>query len=384
VANEVTRHIKEKVKTALWGKSAGRCQFNGCNRPLYQSPITLERVNIAEAAHIYSFSKDGPRGWGPFVTNKKDLNEVGNLMLMCHDCHKTIDQDTNGERYSADLLRKWKKEHEYRVWTVAGISPSNKSHVVFYGANIGEQKSPLQYDEAVAAMFPTKYPVNPEATELSMSSSLADKDAEYWLAESKHLDSIFMQQIVPQISSGNNVHYSLFSLAPMPLLIKLGCLLTDKVEVDTYQPIREPKTWKWQPMPDDFDFIVEPPKTSHGVPALVLSLSAHIDHSRIYNELGDDVDIWEIKTPDGFQHNDFIRAPEQLSLFRKAMRKVIEQISAHHGLDTQLNIFPAMPVSCAVELGRIRMPKASMPWHIYDQNFNTKKFEPTITIQGGK
>ncbi len=66
MANEVTRYIKEKVKTALWGKSAGRCQFNGCNRPLYQSPITLEQVNISEAAHIYSFSKDGTRGWGTF------------------------------------------------------------------------------------------------------------------------------------------------------------------------------------------------------------------------------------------------------------------------------------------------------------------------------
>ncbi|MDO6488049.1 SAVED domain-containing protein [Colwellia sp. 6_MG-2023] len=383
MASEVTRYIKEKVKTALWGKSAGRCQFNGCNRPLYQSPITLEAVNIAEAAHIYSFSKAGPRGWGPFVTNKAELNEVGNLMLMCHDCHKTIDQDTTGKKYSADLLQKWKKEHEHRVWTVAGISLSNKSYVVFYGANIGEQKSPLQYDQAVTAMFPTKYPVSSAPLTLSMSSSLTDRDAEYWAAESKQLETVFTQQITPLISAGENIHFSLFSLAPMPLLIKLGCLFTDKISVDTYQPIREPKTWSWQVMPDNFDFIVVEPQSKQRMPVLVLSLSAHIESSRVHEVLGDDVDIWEIKTPREFQHNDFMRSPEQLALFRQAMRKVIESISAHYGLDTELNIFPAIPVSCAVELGRIRMPKASMSWRIFDQNYQTKTFNETITIHGG-
>lgn len=384
MAKEVTRYIKEKVKTALWGKSAGRCQFNGCNRPLYQSPITLEQVNISEAAHIYSFSKDGPRGWGPLVTNKEALNDVDNLMLMCHDCHKTIDQDKKGEKYSAELLLKWKKEHEHRVWTVAGINPSNKSHVIFYGANIGEQMSPLQYQEAVNAMFPSKYPYSVDAIELSMSSSLKDKDQEFWIAESKHLEEIFNQQITPKLSLSDCNHFSLFSLAPMPLLIKLGCLFTDKVDVETYQPIREPKTWRWQSPPDDFEFDVTIPDVVNQSPVLVLSLSAHIDHSRVYDVLGHDVDIWEVSTPIDFQHNDFIRAPEQLSKFRVTMRKLLEKISAQYGLDVQLKVFPAMPVSCSVELGRVRMPKASMPWEIFDQSYSTKVFEPTITIQGGK
>lgn len=384
MAKEVTRFIKEKVKTALWGKSAGRCQFNGCNRPLYQSPITLEQVNISEAAHIYSFSKDGPRGWGPFVTNKEALNDVDNLMLMCHDCHKTIDQDKVGKKYSAELLLKWKKEHEYRVWTVAGISPLNKSHVTFYGANIGEQTSPLQYKAAVSAMFPHKYPISSEAIELSMSSSLRDKDGEFWAAESKHLEQIFEQQIVPKLRAEDCTHFSLFSLAPMPLLIKLGCLFTDKVDVETYQPIREPKTWRWQSQPDNFDFEVRLPEQVNGTPVLLLSLSSQIDHARVHGVLGHDVDIWEVTTPTGFQHNDFIRSPEQLAQFRTTLRILIERISASYGLATPLNIFPAMPVSCSVELGRIRMPKASMPWLIFDQNYSTNAFEPTITIHGGK
>ena len=79
---EITRAIKDSVRSMLWGTAAGRCQFNGCNRPLYKSPITTETVNISEAAHIYSFSEDGPRGWGPFVLNKDKLNDIDTINLL--------------------------------------------------------------------------------------------------------------------------------------------------------------------------------------------------------------------------------------------------------------------------------------------------------------
>jgi hypothetical protein len=70
---EVTRYIKKEVERELWARAAGRCQFNGCNRPLYKSPVTQEKVNISEKAHIYSFSEKVPRGWGPFKKDRKTL-----------------------------------------------------------------------------------------------------------------------------------------------------------------------------------------------------------------------------------------------------------------------------------------------------------------------
>src|SRR5688572_25140704 len=103
MAKEVTRYIKREVERELWARAAGRCEFDGCNRLLYKSPVTQERVNIAEKAHIYSFSEGGPRGWGPFENEKELLNSISNLLLACHDCHRKIDADKNGVRYSADL-----------------------------------------------------------------------------------------------------------------------------------------------------------------------------------------------------------------------------------------------------------------------------------------
>lgn len=382
MAEDITRYISNDVERELWAKAAGRCQFNGCNRPLYKSPVTQEKVNISEKAHIYSFAKDGPRGWGPLVTNKKELNKISNLMLMCHDCHKLIDQDKTGNKYSASLLQRWKNDHEQRIYITAGIAPNCKSHVVIYGANIGDEKSPIQYLEVAEAMFPVRYPAEDKPITLSMSCEHEDRNSHYWKTENDHLYAIFQRQIEPRIKENNPAHFSLFSLAPQPLLIKLGTMFTDKIPVDVYQPIREPKTWKWQAYPDGFDFIsIEPPNTNHP-PALIISLSDSVSHDRVTAELGASISIWEITVPRTFLHNDFIRSSAQLSQFRETVRKIMVSIKEKHGQTTPLNIFPAMPVSCAIEMGRSRMPKADMPWIIYDQNHKEGKFIKALEVSG--
>ncbi|MBI5642617.1 MAG: SAVED domain-containing protein [Deltaproteobacteria bacterium] len=377
---EVTRHIKREVERELWARAAGRCQFNGCNRILYKSPVTQERVNISEKAHIYSFSEDGPRGWGPFKKNPKSLNDVGNLILTCHDCHNTIDQNKDGAKYSASLLLQWKKEHEYRVVTVTGIAANRKSHVIFYGSNIGEQRSPLQQEDAMEAMFPKRYPVSENSVCLSMSCSHEDKTPAFWESESAHLNRVFNQKVLPLVESDQIKHFSLFCLAPIPLLIQLGALFTDKISVDSYQPIREPNGWHWQEFPEGFDFIIKKPEKANGEPVLVISLSDIISHERIRKVMGENVSIWELTVPVEHIGNDNIRNSVQLSMMRTVVRKLMVLIKEAHGSTAPLSVFPAMAVSCSIEMGRARMPKADMPWIIYDQSNKEKKFIKTITI----
>lgn len=379
---KLARGIKRDAERELWGRAAARCQFSDCDRLLYKSPVTQESGNFAEMAHIYSFAKNGPRGWGPFAFNKKGLNQAGNLLLVCHDCHKKIDADKKGERYSADLLKEWKAEHERRVRIASGIRPDKKSHVVLYGARIGEEESPLSYRAAAEGMFPDWYPVDDRSVDLSMSSALDDSEPGYWTAQESHLRKEFDRQIVPRIKEKAPNHFSVFSLAPQPLLIQLGALLTDKVPAVVYQPHREPQTWKWQPHLDGFKFIIHEPEDRSGEPVLVFSLSGKIDHSRIEAVLGVGVSIWEVTVDD--PHNDFIRSEAQVSMFRETMRKLIAKIQAEHSTAVDLKLFPAMPVTCAVELGRIRMPQADLPWVIYNQSRKHQKFIQTITVGGQK
>lgn len=376
---EVTRYIKREVERELWARAAGRCQFAGCNRILYKSPVTQEPLNISEKAHIYSFSKDGPRGWGPFVTNKKQLNEMPNLLLLCHDCHESIDSEIDGGRYPAKLLQAWKLEHEKRIAIVAGVDPSKKSHVLLYGANIGDQVSKLQTEAAKDSLFPDWYPSEEHPVCLSMNWEGKDNQNTYWKSESQNLTDAFNRQIRPLIDRADPFHFSIFALAPMPLMIQLGALLTDKVPAQVYQLHREPtETWQWLDGPPDFSFLINKPFSFENPPVLVISLSASIVHDKVTSVVGELVSIWELTITE--PHNDFLKSKEQLSRFRETVRKLMVDIDKAHGSETHLSIFPAMPVSCAVELGRVRMPKANLPWVIYDYNNKNGGFVEALRI----
>lgn len=380
MAKEVTtRYINREVERELWARAAGRCQFNGCNRLLYKSPVTQEPVNISEKAHIYSFSEKGPRGWGPFFTKKNQINDISNIMLVCHDCHKAIDQDKNGLRYSGDLLIKWKEEHERRIAIVTGVDPSKKSHIVLYGANIGEQTSKLQPEAAKDALFPDWYPAEEHAIHLSMKWEGKDDEEDYWKTEVQNLKTAINRHIVPLLNTAGPYHLSIFALAPIPLMIMLGTLLTDKIPAQVYQLHREPHSnWKWLNGPSNFTFQVKRPTSFEHPPALVISLSDIISHERVKAVLGDSVSIWELMIEN--PNNDFLKSQEQLSLYRETIRQLMIDIGKAHGKSACLSIFPAMPVACAVELGRVRMPKADCRWNIYDQNNKLNKFIHAIEI----
>lgn len=379
-SQDVTRHIRRNVERELWARAAGRCQFSGCNRTLYKSPVTQERVNISEKAHIYSFSCLGPRGRGALGKNVRLINDVCNLMLVCHDCHKKIDQERDGGRYSAELLRQWKLQHEKRVANVTGVDPHKKSTVVLYGANIGDEKSPLRPLQAHLAMFPHSYPSDENSVCLGMTWEGKDHQSDYWATEAQNLEKGFNRWIRPRIAEGE--HFSIFAFAPMPLLTQLGALFTDKVPSHVYQLHREPEqSWQWSEQPHNTDYIIKTPRICEHPPAVIISLSAPIAHHRVTSVVGERVAIWELTIDE--PNNDFLKTREQLSKFREVVRRLMIQIAERHGSHVPLAIFPAMPVAAAIELGRIRMPKADMPWIIYDHNNKVGSFVKALEIGGG-
>jgi 5-methylcytosine-specific restriction endonuclease McrA len=372
-----SRHIRDATRCLLWGKAAGRCEFSGCNRELWKSPVTQEQVNIAEAAHIYAFSSDGPRGNDGIDIEK--LNEVANLMLACHDCHKTMDNDGEGERYSVELLQQWKAEHERRIEIVTGVDPKKKSHVVLYGAGIGEHNKPLNFAEAAHALFPGWYPAEDRPIALEIVDGIEkDSTADYWKLQRTNLETKFRLRVKERIERGEIEHISVFALAPQPMLILLGTLMIDITPAEVYQRHREPTaTWDWPSASGDFQFQVSEPPSFKGPPALVLALSAPVNDERITSVL-DGAAIWKITVPQ--PNTDLVKSREQLSRFRTLMRELLDRIKSRHGQEVPLHIFPVAGVSPSVELGRIRMPKAHMPWKIYDQNNQRGGFVPALDI----
>lgn len=363
----------------LWGRAAGRCEFEGCNQALYKSSVTQEPVNTAQKAHIHAFSAAGPRG--DQRAARRSLNSIENLMLVCGGCHTNIDKHWTRNRYTASMLRKWKATHEERIARVAEISPDKRSHILLFHANIGDHRAPLHYRHAADAIFPDHYPAEDHAIEFGYRNSPLSEATKslFWDAESHGLDAKF-GMVRRRIDDGDIAHISVFAIAPQPLLIRLGMLLGDIVPADVYQLHREPRpTWKWParttPRPA---FEVRRPASTSGPPALVLALSATVTEGRVASILGSEAAIWTVTVP--VPHKEIVKSPNQLSEIRPLFRQLFDEIKAVHGQSALLHVFPAMPVSLAVELGRARSPKADMPWRIYDQVNELGGFVPALDI----
>lgn len=370
-------YIPDWVKYCLWGQSGGRCQYAGCNQPLYRDGLTKTEFNSAYIAHIVADKETGPRG-DP-VLSAKLKSDLSNLMLLCDVHHRLVDKvDVPGHRVS--LLRDMKRRHEDRIERLAGIAERMRSHVLLYGARIGEHHAQLNLGMAAEAMVPDHYPATSRAIELGLkNSSFVDGDSSYWTIEAEHLRRQFASQVTPLLSLGDIEHLSVFGLAPIPLLIQLGRLLSDIPATDVFQLHREPPDWKWQPEPESFEYTVAR-SCSNGVKtvALVLALSADITADRIHSAIGKDCSIWNVSHAN--PGNDFLQSRNQLAAFRQAMRDVFNDIKTTHGEDAKLHVFPAVPVSVAIETGRVWMPKADLPFWVYDQNRSTGGFAQALFI----
>jgi hypothetical protein len=75
-----------------------------------------------------------------------------------------------------------------------------------------------------------------------------------------------------------------------------------------------------------------------------------------------------------------MQSRSSLTAFRRVMRQAFNQIKARHGEAATIHLFPALPVSAAIEVGRVWMPKADLPLAIYDQNRTSGGFVARTTI----
>lgn len=357
--------IPQKLQSALWARAGGRCEYRGCNSDLVGDLVAGREDGLfGFIAHVVADTEKGPRG-DP-VRSVQLARKLENLMLMCARHHKLIDLDAVGE-HPEPLLLAMKAEHEARIAVVAGIDEDRASHVIRFAANIGHNEALVSRQEVFSALLPLRHPVSGQTLDLELiGCTFRDDEQAYWHIQRENLVRQFDAKVRGRIERQEIRHLSIFALAPQPLLIELGRLLCDIVPTTVHQRHREPATWKWQPDQPAIQFTVSEPRQYSGSVALKLGVSATINNDRIHKVLGSEASIWSIcaATP----HNDILRRPEDQSAFRSLLRRLYDRIKACHGEGVLVHVFPALPASLAVEVGRVWMPKSDVPLRLYDNN----------------
>ena len=370
---KITRkNVPLHTKLKLFGRSAGRCEFSGCNKPVWRNNLTLTEGNFGEVAHIIAASEDGPRG------NEKSADmqiEFDNLMLVCQRCHKEI--DTNSEKYSEELLREWKWKHEDRI-EIQTMYPEDihKSTVLLFSVNIGERIVPINPEAYRNAMFP-KYPTDEKGIRIAKNNFDGHRNVEYWAVFAEEIRRKIKQSFEEGIDEKTIKHLSVFAIGPMPLLMFLGKCIGDTVPADLYQRHRNiadtNHNWSWQREKEKTEthYIVNPlhiNKDSRNV-AIVLSLSGKIPNERYAKLVSENFSVYEITIENPSPH--FLKSRKQLEGFSREYRKLLNDIQATYGDSCEISIIPAVPAPIAVECGRVLLPKSDPEIFAYeydDQN----------------
>jgi hypothetical protein len=350
------KSIPEAVKLQLWIKSAGRCEFKGCNTPVWYNGLTLSEGNFAEVAHIIGSSKEGPRG----TEHSEELQiDFSNLMLLCQRCHKEI--DSYPEKYPIELLCSWKEEHENRIEIQTSYPEDiHKSTILLFSVNIGDRPVPINYEAVRNAMFP-KFPADSKGIKIEEKHFDRLGTPQKWqeFAENRIKPKVlrFLEEGIDDIKIK---HLSVFGISPMPLLMYLGKCIGDTVPTDIYQSHRKientSKTWSWQEEPSvslPYSVSCEQDGKSEVV-LLKLAISDTIGRDKYENLISDDCSIYQITISEPSPH--FLRSKKQLEIFSYEYRKLLNEIQAEHGKNCKILILPAVPVSIAIECGRVILP----------------------------
>lgn len=369
--------VSNKTRCIVWARAAGRCQFPSCNKVLIGDLIAGNGdMNTGYIAHIVAETAGGPRG--DAIRSSLLADDPSNLLLLCDIHHRLIDREEL-INYPEDRLLQIKNDCENRIELLTDIAPDRASHIIRYGSTIGQNESAISFSKCREAMAPNFYPANRQPIDLSMAGvDLSENDENFYHFQAQNLRRQFEAKVKGRLESQEINHFSIFALAPMPLLIELGRLISDISPANVYQLHREPAGWSWAENNERIEFIITKPKTTKKKVALKIAISAHIADERIFNAVGEDISIWSIES--AAPHNDCLRYSNDLSEYRILIRKILNEIKSIHGENTDIHIFPAIPVSAAIELGRVWMPKADLALVIFDQNRDSGGFFQKLKI----
>ena len=361
----LVRKIPNFTRIILMAQTGGRCQFDGCNRYLLEHPLTLAAGNFSQLAHIVAFSEGGPRG---YVRPKpKRVNDASNLMLLCPQCHKLIDDHPN--RFSISTLEKFKSRHEERIRHITGLGPDLKTTVVQLKTKVAGQVVAIPIAEVIEAVVP-RYPTDARGYIIDLTNI---EEGNEFVRVAIHEIRRKAERLYDRgMDLAETRHISLFALAPIPLLIFLGSQLSNKVPVDVFQRHRDTDDWVWKTSGEPVEYKFHKIRAGHNPKnvALVLSLSGKIHINSLPPVINADYSVYEIKLIGGQPGPTFLRLKADLVRFKEIYLASLRAILRDHGNIEEMHLFPAVPAPVAVLCGKELLPKVDPKLLVYDFDKN--------------
>lgn len=346
VSDKPRKSVPQGVRTELWAKAAGRCEFRGCSKLVFRDGLTKQRSNLSVISHIVAYWPGGPRGHA--VRSPALCQDISNLMLTCRDHSKLIDDAALVPEYPEELLLEFKREHEERIARLTGITADAQTRILLFQACINGSPVTINETAAVQAALP-RYPADERAFTISLNDIGAITSSQAMAIASRAIEDKLAE--LRRLEHNAVRHLSVFAQAPISLLVLLGRRLGDTRELDAFQRHRTTQSWAWPEVEKPQEFFhqreLRPPTGSEV--AVVLSVSGQVDLAAVTGGLlPEGTGVFEIRARR--RGLDFLKTRARLDAFALEARSLMSDL--HEAGATKIHIFAAVPAPVAIELGR--------------------------------
>ena len=352
------KEVPEKVSKELWIRSAGRCQL--CNKDLTTAYLSRGRFNsYAQMAHIVAYSENGPRAV-EFAT--KD-NSYENLMLLCPECHKTIDDFP--KEFSIDYLKNKKRMHDENVRKALDMLSREQYVRILYSSTIFKNNERSDMDGMNAAMLEADIFCGERTVLLEDRNDESEQLVDI-------LERNFNSRIRPTWDDGEYPKYCIFATGPMYCLMKLGSFFCN-YRNDIKIAIKTRKEWILREGTECVKYQIigpEPGTSDHDV-VLELNVSAP-SNTELIGRCFPGMERWQITVPE--PGIDIVDGLADIRSFGRTVTETLDRISRTHPKGVVIHVVPRVCNALAVQFGMAVMPKIHSRIKVYDVKEDTAVF----------
>jgi hypothetical protein len=346
--------------------SGGLCQLPSCRRSVFAHAGTQTPLTIGQKAHIVAFETGGPRGRSG--QRPADIHEIGNLMLLCPDCHIWVDKDP--KRFTITALRDFKKRHEQDVRETHRQLRSNAKDtaVIRLIAPIGGKPAEIPEEEMRRAIFPNRLKGQIIDISLADSALAAEDNRFYAYAQSLIETRVRNFYIAAQSHTEPAQHLSLFGLAPIPLLVQFGHAIGRDLHAEVYNRHHKTEDWRWNARAPAARFEVTCLREGSDMAsvALMVSCSGAVHAENLPMASDPRFWIYHIAPVGVTPSKNVLRSKRSLVAFRDVYEQFRGSLRERHAAAKSIHLFAAAPPAIAITLGRELITKVDPALVIYD------------------
>lgn len=252
--------------------------------------------------------------------------------------------------------------------------------VITYCANMQKSYWNIQnYEKALADKQITN------TISLSLSNSISDQQNGdvFWENERKSLICNFSRKVMPLLEDGGS--FSVFGLAPIPLLILYGNLFANRPNIDVYQLKKNPSSWEWKNSDAKLNIITTwfSDSTQASEAVIMLSFSGKVNIENVNNIINiTSVPAVELSIENSF--DDFLRSKQQLDEFLGGYKAIVPKILKESTEIISVEVSRALAVS-----HRQKTPWKLPPWNtvqieaIAQSKYSTRKISSGEPLEKG-